>query len=123
VEILIFTLIIIFIIICLLSIAFLTLLEQKLLGSRQIRKGPFYLGFIGLFQPFADAVKLFRNDYLIYNRIKFIFINIRSVSILFLSLCLYIFCPRFLFFLNLEKGLLFFIVILTIRRIPVLLIR
>lgn len=42
----------------LLSVALLTLLERKLLGSLQRRLGPDTVGYVGLLQPIADAVKL-----------------------------------------------------------------
>jgi NADH-quinone oxidoreductase subunit H len=42
----------------LIAVAFLTLAERKILGSVQRRKGPNVVGFLGLLQPFADAVKL-----------------------------------------------------------------
>lgn len=49
--------------IALLAIAFFTLLERKFLGYRQARKGPNKPGLIGIPQPLADALKLFRKAF------------------------------------------------------------
>lgn len=48
----------------LISIAFFTIAERKIMGSVQIRKGPNNVGYIGLLQPLADGFKLFVKEIL-----------------------------------------------------------
>lgn len=49
----------------LISVAYFTLAERKILGSIQRRKGPDVVGFLGLLQPLADGLKLFIKETII----------------------------------------------------------
>jgi NADH-ubiquinone oxidoreductase chain 1 len=48
----------------LLSVAFITIAERKTMASMQRRLGPNIVGYYGVLQPFADALKLLIKEYI-----------------------------------------------------------
>lgn len=46
----------------LISVAYFTIAERKIMGSIHRRKGPNVIGFLGLLQPLADGLKLFAKE-------------------------------------------------------------
>ena len=66
----------------LVNVAFITLLERKVLGYSQRRLGPNKPSFIGILQPIADAVKLFTKNFIVSNKIlKLVFYFMPIVSL------------------------------------------
>ena len=54
----------------LISVAYLTLAERKIIGYAQTRKGPNVVGIYGLLQPLADGIKLFSKEMVIPNHVS-----------------------------------------------------
>jgi len=54
----------------LIGVAYLTLLERKVMASMQRRKGPNVVGFYGLLQPLADGAKLLLKETVIPNSVN-----------------------------------------------------
>ena len=69
------------ILIVFLSVCFLTLIERKILGYVQNRKGPTKVLFIGLLQPVVDGGKLILKSILI-EKVFYFFIPFFSIVVI-----------------------------------------
>ena len=70
----------------LLAVAFMTIIERKQLAAHQRRVGPNTVGYYGILQPFADALKLILKETVIPSQSNKILFYLAPVFTLIFSL-------------------------------------
>jgi len=93
----------------LLSVAYFTLAERKIMASIQRRRGPNVIGYLGLLQPLADGLKLFIKETILPTSANIFIFLLAPLLTFFLSLMGWVVIPfgENLVVANVNVGLLY----------------
>ena len=107
----------------LLSVAFVTIAERKTMASMQRRLGPNVVGYLGLLQAFADALKLLLKEYVAPTQANIMLFFLGPVMTLIFSLLGYLVIPfgSGIFISDYSLGLLYMLAVGSISGYGILL--
>nr|YP_010925930.1 NADH dehydrogenase subunit 1 [Lamproglena chinensis]WKF18927.1 NADH dehydrogenase subunit 1 [Lamproglena chinensis] len=104
----------------LVNVAFITLLERKLLSYQQNRVGPNKVSVSGILQPFSDAIKLFTKNILLPSSSVKILFMLAPVTGLTLMLSMWASCNGTGSMINSDISILIFLALLSMSVYPLL---
>ena len=107
----------------LLSVAFVTIAERKTMASMQRRLGPNAVGYYGLLQAFADALKLLLKEYVAPTKANIILFFLGPMITLIFSLLGYLVVPfgSGLFVSDYSLGMLYMLAVSSLATYGILL--
>ena len=107
----------------LLSVAFVTIAERKTMASMQRRLGPNIVGYYGLLQAFADALKLLLKEYIAPTQANIILFFLGPVITLVFSLLGYLVIPygSGLYISDFSLGILYMLAVSSLSTYGILL--
>jgi NADH-ubiquinone oxidoreductase chain 1 len=107
----------------LLSVAYVTVAERKTMGSMQRRLGPNVVGFYGLLQAFADALKLLLKEYVSPSQSNIVLFFLGPVVTLIFSLLGYAVIPytKGISLLNFDLSLIYLLAMSSLATYGILL--
>src|ERR1700729_787259 len=118
-----FTEVLLLIIPVLMSVAFITIAERKTMASMQRRIGPNIVGYYGLLQAFADALKLLIKEYVYPTQANLILFFLGPIITLIFSLLGYAVIPYGpgLTIADLNLGILYMLAVSSLSTYGILL--
>jgi len=107
----------------LLVVAYVTVAERKTMASMQRRLGPNLVGYYGLLQAFADALKLLLKEYVSPTQSNFVLFFIGPIVTLIFSLLSFAVVPYSagLTVLDLDLGILYLLAVSSLSTYGILL--
>jgi NADH-ubiquinone oxidoreductase chain 1 len=107
----------------LLTVAYVTVAERKTMASMQRRLGPNIVGYYGLLQAFADALKLLLKEYILPTQANIILFFLGPIITLIFSLLGYLVIPYGygLFISDFDLGILYMLAVSSLATYGILL--
>nr|AHA52512.1 NADH dehydrogenase subunit 1 [Euurobracon breviterebrae] len=96
------------------SVAFLTLLERKFLSFSHYRKGPNKVSYLGLFQPFSDAMKLLSKEFFYPLKSNYLYFSSAPLIMFLTIMMLWLIYPFKMNLFNWKLNTLYFFCVLSL---------